>query len=103
MNERLVLVVSLWLRDGDVVAFESFERQGARLLSKHGGRVERAIRLANSGDDSSVPFEIHIVTFPDQRSLTAYRTDAEVQSLAAEREGIIAKTLVLEGCDVDVY
>lgn len=44
MNE-FHLVVRLWLSDeADTGEFEELERAAARLMAKHGGRIERAFR-----------------------------------------------------------
>ncbi len=101
MDEQMVLVVSLWLRDGDVAGFEAFERQAARLMARHGGRIERAIRRgAGSPDD---PFEIHIVTFPTPAAFAAYRADPDTSMLAPLRETLIARTTIVAGHDVQGY
>lgn len=103
MNEQLVLVVSLWLRDGDVAGFEEFERQAARLMARHGGRIERAIRRDAQAGSPDDPFEIHIVTFPTPAAFDAYRADPDTGMLAALRETIIARTAIVAGHDVDSY
>lgn len=43
MNGRLILIVSLWLKDLNVTEFEAFEREAARNMAKYGGQIERAI------------------------------------------------------------
>jgi hypothetical protein len=64
MNERFVLVVSLWLKDADAARFEAVERDAALRMAKYGGRIERAIRIIVEYDGKADhPFEIHVVSF----------------------------------------
>lgn len=99
MPERLLLVVSLWIHPGQETAFEAFERDASRIMARHGGRIDSAVRLAPEGGVAaeSLPFEVHIVSFPDQDSLDSYRADPETAGLAVRRPGIIAKTEVRTG------
>ena len=103
MKGRYVLVVSLWLRGDNVVAFEDFERRASSLLARHGGRIERVIRPLWTVGDADTPFEIHIVSFAEQQGYTDYRADPDVRRLAEERERIISRTSVVAGSDVKVY
>ena len=103
MNGRLVLVVSLWLKDANVVRFETFERETARRMAKYGGRIERAIRLDGSPQKADHPFEIHVVTFPDESAFIAYQEDLDTQQTASSRSEVIANTSVLFGRDVEAY
>lgn len=101
MSDSVILLVSIWLKDNDVAAFEAFERRVARIQARHGAKIERAIRLGTQ--DASTPFEVHIVRFPGAKELSAYRADPAIRELAAEREGIIGRTLIVEGHDVGPY
>jgi len=101
MKNRVVLVVSVWLRDNDIAGFVEFENKIAAIQAKHGGKIERAIRL--SEPDGDRPFEVHVVSFPNQESLASYRSDDDMKPLADERERLIAKTLIVEGRDVEPY
>lgn len=102
-ESRLVLIVSLWLKGEDVAAFEAFERQASQVMATHGGRIERAVRLQRSGSAAQQPFEIHIVSFPDQQAFDAYRNDKRAHDLAELRDQVIESTAVLSGYDVPVY
>lgn len=85
-------MVSLWLK-GDVREFEEFERAAARIMAKHGGRIESVVRLPESGG----PFEVHVVTFPDEPAFEAYRDDPRFRDLQALRERAISRTEVRRG------
>jgi len=103
MNGKLVLVVNLWLKDANVARFESFEREAARGMAKYGGRIERAIRLDDSSRNADHPFEIHVVSFPDESAFIAYQEDPDTRKLASSRSEVIANTSVLLGRDVEAY
>ena len=92
---EVVRVVSLWIHPGQEEAFEAFEREAAAVIAAYGGRVDRAIRIR--GGEGESPYEVHIVTFPNDSAVDSYRTDPKTQRLAQRRSGIIAKTIVLTG------
>ncbi len=101
MTRPIVLVVSLWIRNGDVAGFEAFELKAEKLVKKHAGSIDRAVRLAATHDDA--PFEIHLVRFPDRKALEAYRLDPEVVGLLPEREKVVSKSVIVEGHDSISY
>ena len=103
MSARFVLVASLWVRGGRVAAFEAYERKAAQIMRRHGGAIERAIRIDAPNAAGDVPFEVHIVSFPDHARFDAYRADPELLGLANEREAAVAKTVVLTGTDAPQY
>ncbi len=43
------------------------------------------------------PFELHIVSFPDQAAFEAYGADSETLALRSRRELIVARTDVVAG------
>lgn len=92
----LVLVVRLWLRNGDVAAYEAFERRAAAGIARHGGAVERVLRR-RADETGDGPFEVQLVTFPDEGALQAYLTDPQTVARAAERAEIIERTEVWRG------
>lgn len=98
-----MLVASLWVRAGRVTEFEAYERKAARIMRRHGGAIERALRIDAASAAADAPFEVHIVSFPDRARFDAYRADPELLGLANEREAAIAKTVVLTGTDAAPY
>lgn len=90
----LVLLVHLWLHDGQEAALESFEETVVALLRRHGGVIERVIRPLPT-PDADLPFEVHVVRFPDRPSFERYRADPEVTSLAERRAAIVRRTELL--------
>lgn len=103
MQKKLILIVSLWLKCDDVSDFESYERCAAQLLTRHGGRIERAIRVKNQSDKSDEPFEIHVVSFPNEKKFADYPADSELRKLADWRDKIITRSEVISGYDVNIY
>jgi len=102
MNDRMVLVALLWLKDSNLQGFEAYERRAAGLMARHGGCIERAIRLDPSAS-SEGPFEVHVVSFPDRAAFEAYQQDPEVQALAPSRSEAIARTVLHIGRDGATY
>jgi uncharacterized protein (DUF1330 family) len=90
------LVVSLWLKTDDVAAFESFERSAAQVMAKHGGRIDRVIRVA-AAERADGPFEVHVVSFPSWTAFDAYRADPAFKALLPQRERLIARTEIRRG------
>jgi antibiotic biosynthesis monooxygenase (ABM) superfamily enzyme len=104
MAPPLCVVVRLWIRQGLEAEFEAYERKVARVMARHGGVIERAIRTSGaSRDGSDEPFEVHLLRFPTQARYDAYRDDPERRSLSGERERIITKTDVLVGTPGPTY
>jgi len=97
----MILVVSLWLGDSGLAAFEAFEREARRLISRHGGSVERVFRVTESAGRADAPFEVQIVRFERREGLEAYLADPDVVARAPERARAIAKTSILEVEDFD--
>lgn len=90
-DSRLTLVVLLFVEPDRVGEFEEFERQAATIMARHGGRIERRIEVRTDGDPDR-PYEVHIVSFPDEHALDRYRADPEIRSLEALRERAIRRT-----------
>ena len=102
-EQRFILIVSLWLKSDDVSAFEAYERRAARLLEKYSGRIERIVRVRKQTVEKDAPFEIHIVSFPNENKFADYLADSERGELADLRDRIIARTEIVFGFDVNYY
>lgn len=101
MNNKLTLLVQLWLKEDNVAGFEAFEQKAAAIMAKHSGKIERVIRLNSS--DPAAPFEVHVVSFPNELAFAAYRADPSALALAQERAAVIEKTVVWSGVEVASY
>jgi antibiotic biosynthesis monooxygenase (ABM) superfamily enzyme len=101
MPQRHVLVISLWVHPGQEAAFEAFEREAARLMARHGGRIDQAVRIARGQGEA--PHEIHVVSFPDEAAYQAYGADPYTAALREGRAKIISRTAVLEGQEAGRY
>ncbi|MCC6293257.1 MAG: hypothetical protein IT164_11455 [Bryobacterales bacterium] len=101
-SPRLILVVTLEVRNEAAADFDRFETQAAAILSKRGGRIERVIRLEGSAAPGSF-CEVHLVSFPDEAAFNAYRSDPELLALKNLRERAILSTGIVRGQDVPIY
>jgi uncharacterized protein (DUF1330 family) len=104
MGRRYVRVVSLWVHSGQETAFEAFERDAARIMARHGGRIDYAVRLTQpEGAPGPAPYELHVVSFPTPAAFDAYAADPDTVALKPLREAIIAKTVLMAGMEAGPY
>jgi len=92
----MLLVVILTVRPEALDAFRAFERQAARIMARHGGRIERAIVIPPGPPGPSFK-EVHLVSFPSPEALAAYRADPALQALTPLRETAVLNTEIWVG------
>lgn len=85
---RLTLLLIARVPPGGFEAFDAYEREVLPLLAEHGGRLERRLR---STDDR---VEAHVVSFPGEAELAAYRADP--------RRAAAAPLLAASGAEVEL-
>ena len=105
MSGTHIRIVSLWIHPGEEAAFEAYERDAARLMARHGGRIERAIRVqaVGVGGEGEAPYEVHLVSFPSREAADSHAADPETALLRLRRAKIIARTDILEGLEAGPY
>jgi antibiotic biosynthesis monooxygenase (ABM) superfamily enzyme len=106
MSERFVLVVHLWIHPGQEAAFDAFEQEAARLMARHKGRIDHAIRMTSlegAGSNDATPYETHVVSFPDKAAWEAYGQDPETLKLREKRSQIISRTAIMQGREAGPY
>lgn len=92
----LILVVILTIREGALEKFRRYEAEAARIMERHGGRIERAIFIPP--EQPGLPArEVHIVSFESSAGFEAYRQDPALLALAPLRTEAIAETQLLKG------
>ena len=94
----------LYLHAGRQAEYERFESAASRIMGRHGGRIERRIKLSGDANAPSnagpvQPDEVHIVSFPDAASFARYRADPEIRALADLRSAAIRDTVVWQGSE----
>jgi uncharacterized protein (DUF1330 family) len=97
----MLLVAILTVRREALAGFRAYEAAAAAIMDRHGGSLERAIVLRSS-DDATVR-EVHLVRFPDEAALAAYRADPELVALAPQRDAAVIATEVMIGDDGPDY
>jgi uncharacterized protein (DUF1330 family) len=90
---RLTLCVLLWAAPGAEDGLISYEDRVLRIVPEHGGRV---LQRARGSGTAGQPLEIQFLEFPSAQALDAYMADDRRQSLAGERDKVIAKTEVID-------
>ena len=106
MSNRYIRVVTLWIHPGQEQAFDTFEREAARIMARHGGRIDNAVRLnvpKVAGQADELPYELHIVGFPDQAAYDSYLADSETAALRERRGLIISRTELMSGHEAGPY
>jgi hypothetical protein len=102
-HQPLVILVQLFIHPGKAAELRRFETEAARIMRRHGGRIDRVIRPTGPARDGILPHEIHLVSFASSVGYEAYRTDPELRALAPLRESAIARTEVTLGVDGEPY
>jgi antibiotic biosynthesis monooxygenase (ABM) superfamily enzyme len=106
MSDRFILLVHLWVHPGQETAFDAFEREAARLMARHKGRIDCPIRMTppeGSGPMDATPYEVHVVSFPDKAAWEAYGADPETLKLRERRSKIIARSALMQGREAGPY
>ena len=89
----LTLCVLLWARPGAEDGLIAYEDRVLGIVPEHGGRV---LQRARGSGTAGQPLEVQLLEFPSAHALDAYMTDDRRQSLADQRDTVIAKTEVIE-------
>ncbi|MCB9564073.1 MAG: DUF1330 domain-containing protein [Kofleriaceae bacterium] len=100
----MTVVAILTVRAAEAAGFRAYEREAARVMARHGGRIERTVVAPGGGDDATFR-EVHVVTFPDAAAFAAYRADPDpaLAALAPRRAAAVIATELLVGADGPDY
>jgi antibiotic biosynthesis monooxygenase (ABM) superfamily enzyme len=102
MTKRLTLVAALYLHSGHEAEFVQFEAAAAEIMQHYGGTIERRIGVAPSSGEN-LPYEVHILSFPDERSFQGYRTDPDLEALRDLRTIAIRETVLWFGTELPAF
>ena len=98
----MTLVAILTVRKAAVDQFRAFESLAAKVMKKHGGRIERTVVVAPDSSPEVIK-EIHVVTFPSEAAFAAYRKDEQLGELAHLRDRSVVHTELFVGEDGPSY
>ena len=87
------MCVLLWARPGAEAGLITYEDRVLGIASGYGGRV---LQRARSNGADGQPLEVQILEFPSARAVEEFMADGRRQSLAGERERVIARTEVID-------
>ncbi len=87
------MCVLLWARPGEEDGLMAYEDQVLGIAAGYGGRVLQRARSSGTGGQ---PLEIQLLDFPSAQAVEAFQADRRRQSLAGERDRVIAKTEIIE-------
>jgi uncharacterized protein (DUF1330 family) len=86
----MLLHITLSVRRSELEAFRTFEHHAARVMSKHGGAIERVLVLKTREDEPHK--EVHILSFPSEDAYAAYRASPEIAAFQPMREVSVERT-----------
>lgn len=98
----MLIVALLTVRRDRADDFRRYETAAARIMARHGGAIERTVVEATPHDAETFR-ELHLVRFPDEAALRAYRADPELTALADLRAAAIASTETWPATDGPAY
>ena len=87
------MCVLLWARPGAEAGLVAYEDQVLGIASGYGSRV---LQRARSNGADGQPLEVQFLEFPSARAVEEFMADRRRQSLADERERVIARTEVID-------
>jgi uncharacterized protein (DUF1330 family) len=102
-DRAMVLLVELFVHPDREAELRRFETEAARIMRRHGGRIDRVIQPTSAAQGAELPHEIHLLSFASAAGLESYRADPELLALAPLRESAIARTAVTVGTDGPPY
>ena len=89
----VTLGVLLWARPGTEDGLIAYEDQVLGIATGHGGQV---LQRARSNGADGQPLEVQLLEFPSAQAVTEFMADGRRQSLAAERDRVIARTEIID-------
>ena len=89
----MTLCVLLWARPGAEAGLIAYEDQVLGIVSGYGGRT---LQRARSNGANGQPLEVQLLEFPSARAVEEFIADGRRQSLAGERDRVIATTEVID-------
>jgi antibiotic biosynthesis monooxygenase (ABM) superfamily enzyme len=98
-TKPFTLVALLRVRAEALADFRAFEEQAARVMARHGGRIERALVLEPSGEPGVLK-ELHLVRFRSEADFESYRADAALAAALPLRERSVIGTEIWQAEDV---
>jgi uncharacterized protein (DUF1330 family) len=96
----IYLTQIIYIREGQEQSFHEFEDIALPLIKKYGGSLVLRVRpseecvIAREGDK---PYEIHVVTFPDDASLERFSQDEHRRAFLHLKEQSVKSVLLVRG------
>ncbi|MBI1341141.1 hypothetical protein GC169_13145 [bacterium] len=97
MSGDFAVVVSVWVHQGREQEYDALEKRSADIMAQHGGRMVVVVRTGAAAGAAGAPFEIHVLTFPNEADFAAYSADPVTVRLRGVRSQIVARTELSRG------
>jgi hypothetical protein len=76
----LYITQLIYIQEGQEAIFDQFEAVAIPIIPKYGGELVLRIRPGDGskiGGIAEMPYEVHLVSFPDQEAFTRFMLDEE--------------------------
>jgi uncharacterized protein (DUF1330 family) len=96
----IYLTQLIYIHPGKEETFHQFEDLALALLGKYQGRL--LLRLRPSAEqfiegELEMPYEVHLVSFPQQSDFDAFKQDKERESFLHLKEAAVSKVVLIQG------
>ena len=99
----IVLVVTLFIHPGREAEFRRFETEAARIMRRHGGRIDRVIRPTGPASERLVAARDPPRLLRERRRLRGLPGRSRAPGAGPLRESAISRTEVTTGVEGEPY
>ena len=99
-NLMIYLTQLIYIKPGQEEVFESFEAVALPLIPRYRGQLLLRVRPDASAvidGEASPPYEIHLVSFPEESDFQAFGKDPERASFLHLKEASVERIVLIKG------
>jgi uncharacterized protein (DUF1330 family) len=96
----IYLTQLIFLNPEEEAVFEEFESRAILLIARYGGKLLLRLRPDVSSvieAGMEIPYEIHLVSFPDEDAFTRFKADPERQQFLHLKEQSVSSSMLIGG------
>ena len=96
----LYITQLIYLSPGQAAVFEEFEALAIPLIADHGGELLLRMRPAETAwiaGTLELPYEVHVVSFPDDAAFTAFMHDERRQQFLHLKAAAVRASVLIRG------
>lgn len=99
-TEKIYFTLLLYIKPGQYETFEAYENNVLPLLPVYNGILERRLKTDKTADETEVPDEIHILSFPSMKDFDRYRNDDRRKQYLDMFQQSVVKAMLIKGKDI---